>query len=225
MRFSTMAMGLMSAAGLAAYGPALAQIERSGGNPSQKIMQEYQQLAAERTSLQGKLAQMQKDLDAAQADAAAAKKERDALKGQVSGVAAAVEAAKAARANADQSLTQYKQRLEELVAHFRETAAALKQVETDRDKKAGELAARNAAFDQCAENNLQLYEITGEVLDRYAHVGLFTKVSASEPFTQITRTRIDNLVDDYRERARELRVKKAAPAAANAAPAAPAPQH
>jgi hypothetical protein len=58
---------------------------------------------------------------------------------------------------------------------------------------------------------MQLYEINGEILDRYEHVGLFTKVSAAEPFTKITRTRIDNLVIEYRERAQELRVKKATP--------------
>jgi hypothetical protein len=33
-------------------------------------------------------------------------------------------------------------------------------------------------------------------------------VSSAEPFTRITRARIDNLVDEYRERALELRVQK-----------------
>ena len=60
-------------------------------------------------------------------------------------------------------------------------------------------------------DNLQLYEISNEVLNRYEHVGLFTKVSATEPFTRITRTRIENLVDEYRARAQELRSKKRTP--------------
>ncbi len=58
---------------------------------------------------------------------------------------------------------------------------------------------------------MQLYELNRDILDRYERVGLFTKVSASEPFTKITRTRLENLVDEYRQRAQELRVKKAAP--------------
>jgi hypothetical protein len=42
-------------------------------------------------------------------------------------------------------------------------------------------------------------------------VGLFTKASADEPFTKITRIRIENLADEYRQRAQELRVKKTTP--------------
>jgi septal ring factor EnvC (AmiA/AmiB activator) len=191
------------------YGGAAAQTERSGGGgASQKIMQEYQQLASERTAMQAKLAQLQKDLDAAKADTAAIKKERDALKSQVIGAAAAAAQANAGKNTTEKDLEQSKQRMTELVAHFRETAAALKLVETDRDSARKDLSQRNAAFDQCALNNMQLYEINGEVLDRYEHVGLFTKASASEPFTKITRVRLENLVDDYRGRAQELRIQK-----------------
>ena len=50
-----------------------------------------------------------------------------------------------------------------------------------------------------------------KLLDRYDHVGFFTKVGGAEPFTQITRTRIDNLVIEYRARAEELRAKKPTP--------------
>jgi hypothetical protein len=38
-------------------------------------------------------------------------------------------------------------------------------------------------------------------------VGLFTKVGTVEPFTKLTRTRMDNLVVETRARAEELRVK------------------
>jgi hypothetical protein len=100
-------------------------------------------------------------------------------------------------------------------------ATNLKDVEADRAALREDLAKRGRAFDQCAEANLQLYEINGEILDRYEHVGLLTKVSAAEPFTKITRTRIENLVDEYRERAQQLRVKKST--AANPSPSASPP--
>jgi hypothetical protein len=48
-------------------------------------------------------------------------------------------------------------------------------------------------------------------LKRYEHVGMFTKVSAAEPFTRITRTRLENLVDEYRIKAQDLRVKSRTP--------------
>jgi chromosome segregation ATPase len=201
-------MILTAASLLALGGSALAQTERSGGGELQKFMLQYQQVSAERTALQAQVAQMKKDLDSAKADLAAMKKERDALKAHGDSSAAAVTQANAARQATEQNLEQYKQRMNELVARFRETAQNLKDVETDRTKARQELGERNAAFDVCASKNLELYEITGEVLNRYERVGLFTKASAVEPFTQITRTRIENLVDDYRGRAKELRVKK-----------------
>jgi chromosome segregation ATPase len=205
---------VLAAAVLGVQAPSYAQVQRSGGGEAQKFMQQYQQVAAEKTALQAQLAQMKKDLDAAQADLVAMKKERDALKARSAGAAAptaAVAQLTAAKDSAEKNLEQYKQRMAELVARFRETAASLKEVEADRTKARNDLEVRNAAFDKCAQNNLALYELTGQVLDRYEHVGLFTRVSAAEPFTKIARTRLDNLVEEYRARAQELRTKARTP--------------
>ncbi len=193
-------------------GPLIAQVERSGGGAAQKFMQQYQQLAAEKTALEGRLAQTKQDLDTATAALDAVKKERDALKAKAAAgpaiSASAVSQLTTEKDTAQKNLEQYKQRMGELVTRFRETATNLKDVEADRGRLAKELDERNGAYDKCAADNLQLYEINGDILNRYDHVGLFTKVSAAEPFTKITRTRIDNLVVEYRARALELRAKK-----------------
>ena len=191
--------------------PVYAQVERSGGGETQKIMQQYQQIAGEKTALQAQVAQMKTDLDAAKTELATVKKERDALKVRAGGAAAAAAAVaqlNASKESADKNLQLYKQRMNELVSRFRETATTLKEVESDRSKLRQDMGERSAAFDKCAENNLQLYEITNAVLDRYERVGLFTKATAAEPFTRITRTRIENLVDEYRARALENRTQK-----------------
>jgi chromosome segregation ATPase len=192
--------------------PLVAQVERSGGGQAQKFMQQYQQLAAEKTALEGRLAQTKQDLDTANATLEAVKKERDALKTKAAAgpaiSASAVSQLTTEKDTAQKNLEQYKQRMGELVTRFRETATNLKDVEADRSRLAKELDERNGAYDKCAADNLQLYEINGDILNRYDHVGLFTKVSAAEPFTKITRTRIDNLVVEYRARALELRAKK-----------------
>jgi chromosome segregation ATPase len=189
-----------------------AQVQRSGGGGEmQKIMQQYQQVAAEKTALQAQVTQLQGDLATSKTALAAAQKERDALKAQLAhaaGSAATVAQLTASKNKAEESLEQYKAKLTEIVDKFRQMAATLRDVETERAQFHRELDERSGQLDKCAEDNLQLYEITGEVLDRYEHVGLFTRVSASEPFTRITRTRIENLVDEYRERAQALRVKK-----------------
>jgi len=196
----------------AAMAPAArAQTQRSGGGEAQKFMQQYQQIAAEKSALQVQVTQMKKDLDGAKGELAAMKKERDALKARSGGSAAAVAQLTASKETAEKNLEQYKQRMTELVARFRETANNLKEVESDRTQLRKTVDERTTAFDKCAENNLQLFELNREILDRYEHVGVFTKVGTADPFTRIARTRIENLVDEYRARATELRVKKSSP--------------
>ncbi len=188
-----------------------AQTQRSGGGEAQKFMQQYQQVAAEKTALQAQLVQMKKDLDAATAELAAVKKERDAAKANIGVSPAALAQASSAKDTAEKNLEQSKQRMTELVARFRETAGNLKDAESDRAKLRKDLADRNSAFDTCAADNMQLYDMNRDILSRYEHVGLFTKVSADEPFTRITRTRLENLADEYRQRAQALQIKKPAP--------------
>lgn len=212
-----------AAVGLAALslaGPLLAQEARSGGGgESARIMQQYQQLAAEKSSLESQVASLKKDAEAAHQELEAVKKERDGLKAHSASATNSIAELTAARESAEKSNEQYKERMTEIVTRYREMANNLKQVETDRDQLRGQLQERAAAYDQCAADNFSLYELNGEVLKRYENVGLFTRVSASEPFTRITRSRIDNLVDRYRARALELRARSNAPEATDKASA------
>ena len=190
---------------------AQAQTQRSGGGEAQRIMQQYQQVAAEKTALQAQLAQMKKDLDTAQGEVAALKKERDSLKARAGGSAAQLAQMSqmaAGKEAAEKSLEQNKQRTAELVARFREMAVNLREVEADRGKLQVDLKDRSAAYDKCAQDNLGLFEVNSEILDRYEHVGVFTRIGTADPVTKIARTRIENLVDEYRARALELRAAK-----------------
>jgi chromosome segregation ATPase len=185
-----------------------AQTARSGGGgESQRMMQQYQQLAGEKSALEAQVASLKHDLDAGRAELGTVKKERDALKAHATAAGATVAELTAGKQAAEKTAEQTKERLNELVTRFRETATDLKQVESDREQLRGQLRERSAAYDQCAADNLSLYEINVELLDRYEHVGLFTRVAASEPVTRISRNRLENLIDAYRARALELRVK------------------
>jgi chromosome segregation ATPase len=189
---------------------ARAQVERSGGGESARIMQQYQQVAAEKSALQSQLAQAKKDLEAAQTELAAVKKDRDSQKARAGAAATATAEATrltAAQATTEKNLEQYKQRLAEVVTKFRELAGNLKEVEADRNTLRADLNKREAAYQTCVNDNAQLYDLSMQVLDRYEHVGLFTKVGASEPFSKVTRTRLENVADEYREQAKQLQIK------------------
>jgi chromosome segregation ATPase len=200
-------LAMLLTAGIFAMPYAQAQTQRSG-NETQKFMQQYQQLAAEKTALEAQTTQMKKDLDTVQADLAAVKKERDALKLRAGGSSAQFAQLTAGKEAAEKSLEQLKQRTTELVARFREMAVNLREVEADRAKLQNDLKERSVAFDKCAADNLGLFEVNSQILDRYEHIGVFTKVGTADPFTKIARTRIENFVDEYRARALELRAAK-----------------
>lgn len=194
-----------AAALLLASGPVHAQAARSGGGGSSQIMQQYQQLAAERTQLQTDNAKLKADLAAMTAERDALKKERDALKSRP--VANPDNsAAKVAAANqaAEEKLAENRKKTEELVARYRDTATQLQAVEKDRTRLNGELAQKSEAVSQCAAANVKLGDLINEVLNRYENQGWFRKATIDEPFTRLTRNRVESLTTEYRVQASEL---------------------
>ena len=45
-----------------------------------------------------------------------------------------------------------------------------------------------------------MFRLANEVLDRYAQFGLGTAITAREPFVGITRTKFENLVQEYQQK-------------------------
>lgn len=187
---------------------ALAQSARSGGSSSAntQALQQLQQLGSERTALKAENDRMKRELEAL-------RKERDALKAGQQGTGARVQAAQAAlsRSTREQEatqneLTQLKSKMQELIAKFRETAQTLKDVESDRTTARQTLAQRDQELKVCADHNMELYKINNEVLTRIDKRGPLSCVAGAEPFTRIQRTRMENLIDEYRARAEDQRV-------------------
>jgi chromosome segregation ATPase len=200
-----------------------AQVERSGGVNAQLALQ-YQQAVAERTQLQADNAKLKKKLDDANKQLQASTQQLKSAK-QGALAARAVEgqlaAAQAASQSNARSLEQLKSKSEELVGHFRDTVATLRGVESERAQLKQQLLQARAARDQCAERNYQMFQISADVLDRYEHQGVFSRIAEAEPFTRIKRTQIDNLVLEDRQRVEQLRVE--GQKGATAAPPADAP--
>jgi chromosome segregation ATPase len=180
-----------------------AQQARSGGGGNAQLMQQLQQLASERTSLQAENARMKKEL----ADLAA---ERDSL--QAAGPKL-LERARAAETALQRSTTEagsteselntMKSRMQELVTKFRETAQTLQDVETERTSFKQSLGERAQELQVCTDKNTALYALNAEILTKLESQGFWSKVSQAEPFTRLKRTQLENLVDDYKYRANE----------------------
>jgi chromosome segregation ATPase len=192
--------------------PVCAQTSRESGGANAQLMQQIQQLGSERTALQAENARMKKEL-------AELTKERDALRAGKAALdrrAAASEAATAlstrSRESAEAEIEKQKERMQELVARFRETAQTLRGVETERATFQQSLVVRDAEVKACRERNEALYKLNGEVLARLENDGVWSRMARVEPFTRLKRVELENLVDDYRYRAEGLQEKPAAAA-------------
>jgi chromosome segregation ATPase len=200
----------LSLASMVSSDSASAQTARKDGGNNAQLMQQMQQLAAERTQLSAENARLKRELDET-------RKERDTLKGEresndkkLRSVEGAAARASGDRKQVEDELAQNKERMGELVTKFRETVQTLREVETDRATTKQQLDTRNVDLKSCVDRNAQLYTINDEILKRLDAQGFWTGVAKAEPFTRIKRTQLENLADDYRARAEEARV--AAPA-------------
>jgi flagellar biosynthesis GTPase FlhF len=210
-----LATGVLVLAAVTCSTPLSAQTARSGGGNSgqnAQLVQQLQQLASERTSLQAEQAKLKKELDEV-------KKERDTLKaGQASGgqrARAETEAALARsareRESSEKELAQVKQRTQELIDKFRETAASLREVETDRATVKDAYAQQTHELQACVKSNNALYDLNDEVLTKFENQGFWSSMAKSEPFTKLKRTQLDNLIDGYRTRADDKKYEPGTP--------------
>jgi chromosome segregation ATPase len=205
---------------------ALAQTARSGGGASAQLMQQMQQLASERTSLQAENAKLKKDLDDIRKERDALQSSQKALDVRAKSSAAAISALKesvAQRESSDRELTRAKEKLQQLVSKFRETLQTLHDVETEGTATKQTLATRDRALAVCVDRNLTLYQINQEILTRLEHQNLWTRTAQTEPFTRIKRTQLENLVDEYKSRADDQRTSSPGAAKPTDAPAGSAP--
>ena len=214
---------LIILASLGYAGHACAQVQRSGGSPNAQLMQQFQQAVSDRSQLQAENAKLKKDVDDLKKQLGDAQKKATASKAGVErNQTAALAAARATSDRTQKSLDETKVKMQELVGRYRETITTMRGIESERTQLQQQVSAGQGAFDQCAEANVALYQINGEVLDRYAHQGAFSYLERSEPFTRLKRTQIENLALEYKQRADELRIKRTEAATKSAAASAAA---
>lgn len=200
---------------------ASAQTERTGSDAA-RVMQQAQQLQqaiAERTTLQNENASLKTENETLKAQLAKVQGEQSALQRRVqTSEAAATRLTGSAEAN-QAALERSRAQLQELVEKFRETASNLNNVELAKRNTEIELAGREREVKSCVDRNVGLYELNAEILTRLEDRSFWTSLTEREPFTRIARTRLENLIDDYRYRVEELRIERANQATTQAAPA------
>lgn len=181
-----------------------AQTQRSGGD-SARVVQQLQQAMAEKTKLQQDNEALKKELEELKGKTAKANAEQAKLQ-QRARELELVSSRMQSKVGSDEALEKSRAQLQELIGKFRETAQTLRDVETERDGLRNAQAAKDRELSSCVDKNAQLYLVGNEILDRMENRGVWSALKEKEAFTRISRTRLENLVDEYRYRVDELKL-------------------
>jgi chromosome segregation ATPase len=92
-------------------------------------------------------------------------------------------------------------------------AQLAKDKEAARAQLAGQVIVLQRTLDDRETKNVALYDLANAILTRYEQYGLGEALMAKEPFTGLTRVKLQELVQDYRDKVMDLRVHRGPEAA------------
>jgi chromosome segregation ATPase len=107
----------------------------------------------------------------------------------------------------EKTLAETREALDKWKAGYEQIVAAGKKSEAERVRLAGEAIVFKRKVADRERKNAELFKIGSEILRRYEHFGLGDALAAREPFTGITRVKLENLVQDYQDKLTDAEVK------------------
>ena len=90
---------------------------------------------------------------------------------------------------------------------YEQIQTAAQKSEAERAKLASESIILKRKLEDRERKNLELFKTANEILTRYEKFGLGQALLAKEPFTGITRVKLENQVQDYQDKLADERVK------------------
>ena len=177
--------------------PLNASAPREGGGANAQTQALIQQLGMERTRLNAENAKLKKQVKELENKLESATSENQEMTSQLGSTQKQLNNKSALSDELRNRLETANAKLQELIAKFRETIVNLRQVEDESEGRRQSIVKLEQELNTCATNNLELSKLGYEVLDNYESKGFWDKATQNEPFTQIKRVQIENLVDDY----------------------------
>ena len=141
----------------------------------------------------------------------AAKAEADetnkGLTTKVDGLTAKNTKAEKALAAQAAELAQFKEANAKWQTAYQQATDLGNKTEAERAKLAGQNILLQRRVEDLERRNAALFKIGNEILTRYEHFGLGDALAAKEPFVGITRVKLENLVQDYRDQLADQKLK------------------
>lgn len=117
---------------------------------------------------------------------------------------------KAEKAMGEQAaeLAKFKEAIAKWQAAYQQATDLAGTKENERARLAGEVILLQRKVEDQQRKNAALFKIGNEVLTRYEHFGLGDALAAKEPFIGITRVKMQNLVQDYKDQLSDQRIAR-----------------
>ena len=106
----------------------------------------------------------------------------------------------------EKELGQVKESLDKWKTAYDQIAVTAKKAEAERFKLASESVILQRKVEDRERKNLELFRIGNEILKRYEKFGLGEAITAKEPFTGLTRVKLENLVQGYEDALADHRI-------------------
>ena len=153
---------------------------------------------------EGKLRQAQKELDAMQAEKETLQTElahaEEKFSGKIVKLEDRIEKYKEQLQKLVDNRDQYKEKLAETVEIVRERNTVIQTLTAEKDELTLNLQETTSTLNRCVKHNTRLCVLAEEVIEAYENKGTGTALLQGEPFTQLKKVEIEQLVQVYLDR-------------------------
>lgn len=93
--------------------------------------------------------------------------------------------------------------LQQMTLQFSETSQTLQQLQKEKEQEQKQLSGDVLV---CEKKNAQLYQISTELMEKYRDKGIFSVLLLAEPFTQLKKIKMQNLMQEYQDKAETAKI-------------------
>lgn len=192
---STLIIGLLSA-NITFAADKKDKSARRNAQMIQQLRQQQAELASAKEAQEVELANKEKALQDASRDAAAAKSSLKRVKAEFGRSSNELKKFKEVLAEKETELTQTKSELEALQQQYQQALADLSANEQQRKSQIESVALNNKLLNACTEKNQLLYAHSKSLIDIYETPSIYDSVMRKEPFFQLKRVELENILQD-----------------------------
>jgi len=166
------------------------------------------QLSDEKNALEAANAKLKADLEKAEKKLERSSKKEGNLSERLKKLKDALEKYQANNEALRDRIEKDRARTMEMVDKFKETISLLKQVEAEKTQYKTDAATYSKDLNSCVDKNIDLYKTGVELLDQYSQKSVWESVAEKEPVLQLQRVKLENLIQDYKDKIHDLKVEQ-----------------